>query len=214
MNALDAALRKALRPFYPADRRDRSSTTTKCASSTARPAPPRNPRAHRLAPTATTHWGTVGVSRQHHRSQLARAGGQLRVQAARAVARTSGGEFRVPYASRVLVSASRRNELPCAHDRTRAPHREPAGMSFRCGALPSHCAMKVRRGGTPRPTRGTRRTRSSPVAPHLLNQACDHDLRFRQGRPRPHPHLRRTARRGARHARRALHRAAASRRAK
>ena len=54
VNALDAALRKALRPFYPADRRDRARGLQ--GPHHQRPAGHRrpHPRAHRLAPTATT----------------------------------------------------------------------------------------------------------------------------------------------------------------
>ena len=62
VNALDAALRKALRPVLSGRSMRSSSTTTRCASSTASRAPPRGPACSSTRPTGTTSWGTVGVS--------------------------------------------------------------------------------------------------------------------------------------------------------
>ena len=80
VNALDAALRKALRPFYPGDRRDRARRLQ--GPHHQRPAGHRraHPRAHRLHRRRRA-LGHRRRLRQHHRGELARAGGQLRIQA-------------------------------------------------------------------------------------------------------------------------------------
>ena len=63
---------------------------------------------------------------------------------------------RVPYASRVLVAASRRDGLSATRSSARAPLPQNAPVGLRGAELLLHCViLEVRRGGTPRPTRGT-----------------------------------------------------------
>ncbi len=67
-------------------------------------------------------------------------------------------------ASRVLVSASRRNELPCAFNRGKsAAHADTLIGSAGVALLPKRTRKKVREGGTPSPARETRALPGTPA---------------------------------------------------
>ena len=82
VNALDAALRKALRPFYP-QIDEIKLDDYKVRIINGQQGTAARTRVLIVSTDGQTSWGTVGVSRQHHRSELARAGGQLRVPLSR-----------------------------------------------------------------------------------------------------------------------------------
>ncbi len=67
------------------------------------------------------------------------------------------GRIRGARASRVLVSASRRNELPCAINPGKSSaHDDTPACSAGAEFLKNRTSKKVRFGGTPKPARGTR----------------------------------------------------------